>query len=84
MGDLAPEELEALGPDAEPEFWPPPRWTWEEYLALMVARGVQDGTYAISAGYSGYLELAEGHGLLEKRPNTEPWDLLLVQREADQ
>ncbi|MFI6292692.1 hypothetical protein ACIBEJ_13955 [Nonomuraea sp. NPDC050790] len=87
--DLTPEELEAFGPEANPEPPPPPSWTREEYRALLIARGVRESKWCDAAGYDaagydGYLELAEAHGFLEKRPNTEPWDLLIAEQEEDE
>ncbi|MFI6298867.1 hypothetical protein ACIBEJ_45270 [Nonomuraea sp. NPDC050790] len=83
VGDLAPEELEALGPDAEPEEQLPSSWIPKEYRELLAARGIADCDRSDAAGYDGYLKLTEAHGYLEKRPNTEPWDLLLAEQEED-
>lgn len=70
VGDLTPEELDEIGPDAAPE--PPPAWTQEEYKAQMLRRGIVDAHDGIGLGVDGYLELAEAFGILEKRPDTLP------------
>ncbi|MFI9554576.1 hypothetical protein [Nonomuraea endophytica] len=82
VGDLAPEELAEIGPEAETEPEPPESWTPDEYRALLLARGVQDCQRSMAAGFAGYLRLAEAHGLLEKRPNTEPWAQLIAEEET--
>jgi hypothetical protein len=66
--ELTREELEALGPSAEPP--PRPSWTREQYRAWMIARGIADYEGPEGTGIDGFLELAEAFGLLEKRPNT--------------
>ncbi|WP_431911655.1 hypothetical protein [Nonomuraea jabiensis] len=69
-GQLTPEELEEIGPDATPP--PPASWTRDEYRALMEGRGVRDTNDSDALGIDGYLALAEEVGWLHKRPNTMP------------
>ncbi|GAA0955301.1 hypothetical protein [Nonomuraea longicatena] len=78
--ELTWEELEALGPSAEPP--PPAAWTREEYRAWMVARGIADYDGPDGTGIETFLDLAEEFGLLEKRPNTLHLDLVPTQRGA--
>ncbi|WP_113705501.1 hypothetical protein [Nonomuraea lactucae] len=68
IGDLTPEELAEIGPDAAPP--PPESWTRDEYRQYLLRRGVENCTADHALGIEGFLDLAESHGLLEKRPNT--------------
>ncbi|MBB5079834.1 hypothetical protein [Nonomuraea endophytica] len=80
MGDLAPEELEEIGPD--PAADPPSSWTREEYEDRLLLRGITDRHSApsmVRLGVQAYLTLLEEHGLLEKRPNiSEVTDVLTM------
>ncbi|MBB6348765.1 hypothetical protein FHU36_005310 [Nonomuraea muscovyensis] len=67
VGELAPEELAEIGPDATPSA--PDSWTRNEYRAYLLERGVQNCTAPNVLGIEGLLDLAEVYGLLEKRPN---------------
>ncbi|MCP2352696.1 hypothetical protein [Nonomuraea roseoviolacea] len=68
VGDLAPEELDEIGPDAAPQRPAPESWTRDEYRAWMLQSGITEVEGGL--GIESFLDLAESVGLLEKRPNT--------------
>ncbi|WP_162794740.1 hypothetical protein [Nonomuraea lactucae] len=68
VGDLAPEPLAEIGPEAAPPA--PKPWTRDEFREYLVRRGVKDCMAERALGIEGILDLVEAHGLLEKQPNT--------------